>query len=264
MLMIRWTLSPARDQFGRISGIVCMGEDAGDTATSGTWTAAETIRGDTVSLQKKMMLLLSDIRHDINNKLTILSGYSQLIALENISPEARSYVAVQDKAIADISMILAFTKDYQRIGAEKPSWQDAGAVFALAATKVNLKGIRLENEVSGLLLYADPLLENVFFSIIENALEHGRTTTAIHAAVRFENGSVRITIEDNGEGIREDLKERIFSRNQGKKIFAGLFLSREILAVTGIGIREAGMAGKGAVFEIRAEPGLWRKLELQD
>jgi len=38
----------------------------------------------------------------------------------------------------------------------------------------------------------------------------------------------------------------------------GLFLSREILAITGISIRETGTPGKGAVFELVVPPGSYR------
>jgi hypothetical protein len=38
----------------------------------------------------------------------------------------------------------------------------------------------------------------------------------------------------------------------------GLFLTEEILAITGISIEENGMYGKGARFEIRIPAGYWR------
>ena len=38
----------------------------------------------------------------------------------------------------------------------------------------------------------------------------------------------------------------------------GLFLSREILAITGITLRENGEPGKGARFEITVPKGAWR------
>jgi hypothetical protein len=38
----------------------------------------------------------------------------------------------------------------------------------------------------------------------------------------------------------------------------GLFLSREILSITGITIRETGESGKGARFEMVVPKGMWR------
>ena len=67
-----------------------------------------------------------------------------------------------------------------------------------------------------------------------------------------------ITWEDNGMGIAEDDKEKIFRRGYGKNTGMGLFLVREILSLTGISIRETGVAGSGARFEIVVPEGKYR------
>lgn len=45
----------------------------------------------------------------------------------------------------------------------------------------------------------------------------------------------------------------------GKNTGLGLFLSREILSITGITLTEAGDPGKGARFEITVPDGIYRK-----
>jgi signal transduction histidine kinase len=60
-----------------------------------------------------------------------------------------------------------------------------------------------------------------------------------------------IVVEDNGVGIPVDDKEKIFEKGFGKNTGYGLFLVREILAITGLTIRETGFSGTGARFEIR-------------
>ena len=67
-----------------------------------------------------------------------------------------------------------------------------------------------------------------------------------------------VIYSDNGTGIAEDQKERIFAHGVGKGTGLGLFLSREILSLTGIGIRETGESGKGARFEISIPAGCYR------
>ena len=57
---------------------------------------------------------------------------------------------------------------------------------------------------------------------------------------------VVLAFEDNGIGIPGQDKERIFTRGFGKNTGYGLFLAREILAITGITIKETGKVGKGA------------------
>ena len=53
-------------------------------------------------------------------------------------------------------------------------------------------------------------------------------------------------------------KERIFTRGFGSKRGYGLYLAREILALTGMTIAETGEAGKGARFEITVPKGGYR------
>ena len=64
--------------------------------------------------------------------------------------------------------------------------------------------------------------------------------------------------EDDGTGIPAEEKERIFHRGVGKNTGLGLFLIREILGITGIGITETGEPGAGARFEMRVPRGAWQ------
>jgi signal transduction histidine kinase len=67
-----------------------------------------------------------------------------------------------------------------------------------------------------------------------------------------------VVFEDNGTGIAAAEKERIFERGYGKNTGLGLFLAREILALTGIAIRETGVPGTGVRFEIVVPEGVYR------
>jgi signal transduction histidine kinase len=67
-----------------------------------------------------------------------------------------------------------------------------------------------------------------------------------------------IRFEDNGNGIPGNKKEKIFQRGYGENTGLGLFLVREILAITGISITETGDAGKGARVDILVPEGNWR------
>jgi signal transduction histidine kinase len=108
-------------------------------------------------------------------------------------------------------------------------------------------------------IYADPLLGKVFYNLIDNALRYGGDRlTAIRVSSRENSGSVVLTFENNGNGIPQKDKERLFVKGFGKNTGLGLFLSREILAITGITITENGEPGKGARFEISVPKGMYR------
>jgi len=70
--------------------------------------------------------------------------------------------------------------------------------------------------------------------------------------------TMRILYEDDGVGIPAGDKKKLFQKGFGKHTGLGLFLSRELLAITGITITEDGEPGKGARFGITVPPGAFR------
>jgi signal transduction histidine kinase len=75
---------------------------------------------------------------------------------------------------------------------------------------------------------------------------------------RESEAGLVLTYHDNGVGISADDKKKLFQKGFGKHTGLGLFLSREILAITGITITENGEPGKGVRFEITVPHGAYR------
>jgi signal transduction histidine kinase len=75
---------------------------------------------------------------------------------------------------------------------------------------------------------------------------------------RREGEDLVIVLADNGVGVPPGEKERIFSRGTGRNTGYGLFISREILSITGLSLAETGAFGEGARFEIRVPEGAFR------
>jgi len=102
------------------------------------------------------------------------------------------------------------------------------------------------------------MLPKVFFNLLDNTVKHGGQVTRIRVSQEQRQNAVVIIWEDDGTGIPAGQKERIFERGVGKNTGLGLFLIREILAITGITIRETGEPGKGARFEVLVPAGAYR------
>ncbi|MDD1719749.1 MAG: PAS domain S-box protein [Methanoregulaceae archaeon] len=203
---------------------------------------------------KKLNLMSSITRHDILNQLTIILGRSRLLAEETAGSLGFGHVAALEAAALKIRDQIEFTAMYQDMGVRAPEWQDLSAVITRAVDAI----LPYRETVSGISVYADPLLGHVFHNLAHNTVRHGVSATrAVITAERSSRGLV-IVYEDDGAGIPPDDKERIFERGFGKNTGYGLFLSREILAITGISIRETGVSGKGARFEILVPDGGYR------
>jgi PAS domain S-box-containing protein len=210
---------------------------------------------------KKLKLLSSVTRHDIINQLTILSGSLELSQKTVKEPEKIVHINRAQKAAATIQRQIAFTKEYENLGVRTPVWQRLSVITRLAASQMASNTITFEIPEDNLEIYADPLLIKVFYNLFDNARQHGESVTHISISHHPTGTGLIITVADNGIGISTEDKPHLFERGFGKNTGLGLFLSLEILSITGISICENGTPGNGAQFEITVPEGTYRSTE---
>ena len=212
-----------------------------------------------LSLASKKLNLLSGItRHDIINQLTVLSGSLELSLNKGKEPEKITHINRAQKAADTIRRQIAFTKEYEDLGVRSPTWQGLPDIIRSAALQAAVTSIHIEIPENLPELYADPLLIKVFYNLFDNSRQHGGTVTRIDISHHLAGTGLIVTIADNGGGITSEDKLHLFERGFGKNTGLGLFLSREILSITGITIHETGIPGKGARFEIAVPEGVFR------
>ena len=207
---------------------------------------------------QKMNLLASITRHDILNQLTVLSGYLALSEEFTSDEKLLGFIKKEEIATERINQQIAFTKEYQDIGVHKPQWQNVHDVIENAADLLDLGLVSLQIRFTDIELYADPLLGKVFYNLLENAGSHGEKTSTIQFSSCQSGTNLILVCEDNGVGIDSETKKHLFERGYGKNHGYGLFLIREILAITRITIDECGEPGYGARFEITIPHGMYR------
>jgi len=203
---------------------------------------------------RKLNLLNSITRHDIMNQLTMVQGFTVAAARKETDPQIATYLSRIDESSATIRRQIEFMKTYQELGVQSPGWFRLDETVAKAARKE----VVLSGTCPGVEVFADPMLEKVFFNLFGNAMEHGGHVTRIGVSCETVPDGLVIRVEDDGNGVREGEKEKIFEKGFGKHTGLGLFLSKEILSITDITIRECGIPGKGAKFEIFVPTGRFR------
>ncbi|KQC08487.1 MAG: hypothetical protein APR55_03050 [Methanolinea sp. SDB] len=206
----------------------------------------------------KLTLLNSITRHDILNTLTALLLYIELLKED---PKDESQKEIFDKVemlTQTIKKQIEFTRTYQDIGIYSPQWQSLESVTRRAEASIDTGSVKFVADIDNLEIYADPLLEHVISNLIDNSIRHGEHVTTIWLTSIPDESGTKIIYEDNGVGIPGKEKEEIFKRGYGQNTGFGLFLSREILNITGMTIKETGTPGKGARFEIRVPFGNFR------
>ena len=207
---------------------------------------------------RKLALLSSVTRHDVLNQLTVVQGYLELSEGKEKDPDILDYIGKARVATGAMVKQLGFMKYYQELGGHAPEWIDVAGTIKSSATQLHFPEITIEITFKGLEVYADPLIQKVFYNLMENANRHGGHITRIgFSSVETEAG-LEIICLDDGIGVPLPEREQIFERGYGKHTGLGLFLSREILAITSMTIREDGEPGKGARFVITVPKGMYR------
>jgi signal transduction histidine kinase len=220
-------------------------------------TRAEILIG---SANEKLNILNSIIRHDISNTLTALIGYEDMAKETTTMPEVQEKLTTIAMLTQKIQHQITFTRDYQDLGLSQPEWQNVQDIITREASGFDFSSGTIALDFANLEIYADPLIKRGFHHLLDNAIRYGRAGTKIHGHYQRSGSNIILIIEDDGIGIPENEKEGIFKREYYKNTGLGLFLVQEILSMTDLSIRETGIPGKGARFEIMVPKGKYRFL----
>jgi len=210
---------------------------------------------------KKLNLLTSLTRHDILNNITAAEGYLYLIDTTDMPPDTVRHINGLREQIEAIQRKNEFSRDYQDMGIEAPVWQSPEQILEqYLAAHTDTGDVKIEHHLAGYEIHADPMFPRVFENLIGNALIHGKTLTSIRWYTEERDDSLLIICEDDGVGVADEKKETIFKPAFGRSHGFGLYLVSEILSITGITIRETGVFGEGARFEIQVPAEKFRKI----
>lgn len=122
------------------------------------------------------------------------------------------------------------------------------------------KGINLIEKCDNVLLMgSDILIYRLVYNLVENAIKYNFSGGTVTVNATQQNSQLHLTVEDTGNGIPEELKERIFepffrldksrSRELGG-VGLGLALVREIVRVHEGSITVRSNPSGGTVFEV--------------
>lgn len=201
---------------------------------------------------QKLDLIGRITRHDLLNQVSTLSGYLELAKSQDRTSD---YLEKALASAGNMAKHLMFARDYAEVGRSLPEWIPLEEAVRRGAATVNLSSVRVELTGVDVELFADRMVEKVFHNLLDNSVRHGKVT-AIEIASQEEPRGLRIIYTDNGVGIPSASKEDVFDLAYSHR---GLYLAREILALTGIQIVERGEEGKGVRFEIIVPRGSYRR-----
>jgi len=248
--IIAWHTTLLRDENGTVCGTLSSGEDITEQQH-----AEEALR----QANAKLNLLSGITRHDILNQVTAARAYIDFATEDGKDPAVQVHLERARTAVGEIQKQVEFSRDYQDLGMKAPVWQRPEDLIGESVSDLALPAeVRVQTDLADLEIYADPMVKKVFFNLIDNAVRHGGRVTEVRFSYARSGHDLLILCEDDGNGIPDGEKEAIFRETYKRRYGHGLFLVSGILGITGITIRETGISGKGARFEIRVPSGGYR------
>jgi PAS domain S-box-containing protein len=242
------TTAPVTNEVGEIIGILGVSTDI----TEQKWMQEvfnEAI-AKVVELNEKLRVVESLTRHDIRNKLSALNGRIFLLKKRlDGNMQALSQLEEMELTSQQMLRIMEFEKNYVQVGSEELKNIDAERYVTEAALLFSdLKGAKLINECRGLTVLADSMLRQLFYNLIDNTLKYGEKTRRIRVHYKEEEDQLKLIYEDDGVGIPDDEKSKLFQEGYGKGTGFGLYLIKRICEGYGWKIQETGKHGKSAQF----------------
>jgi len=209
--------------------------------------------------------LVASIAHEINNPLTSVIGYAELLQALDTDPRVKEY----SKTIVENAVrIHRIIEDLLIFASERPLEKVPVNLVELIESALKLAHVQLQSDHIKLLteltpnlprIMADPRqIQKVLLNLIDNArraIVRARKGSRITVRVQANHTHLRISVSDDGPGIPPEIMPRIFdplfsTKEVGEGPGLGLSISYGIVRQHGGRIRAESTPGQGATFFI--------------
>jgi signal transduction histidine kinase len=199
---------------------------------------------------------LSSMLHDLKTPLTVISGYTQILVEEEDESKRREAAAAIRRQVHLLKTMmgetLAFAKGERRVLIRRVYLHDFFEDLAeQLKPELTERGIRLELALRdrGVAHFDEEKMQRVFHNLSRNTAEAiGAGGGVCRLEVdRSEDGNLVLTFSDNGPGVSEEIRGRLFESftTHGKQGGTGL----------GLAIVRSIIEDHGGTISVDSEPG---------
>ena len=208
--------------------------------------------------------LVAGVAHEVNNPLTGISAFAQLLLEDELNGEQKESVTLMkreaDRAVSVIRDLLAFARKTGPRSVSVTMNDLIEQTLRLRAYGMRSTGVTVESDLDPALARVrgdDRQLQQVLLNLIVNA-EHAMSATPVRQLrVRTRNEGSRVVVEirDTGTGMTPEVQKRIFepfftTKPEGTGTGLGLSVSYGIIQSHAGTLSAQSVVGVGSMFRI--------------
>jgi signal transduction histidine kinase len=209
--------------------------------------------------------ILPVIFHKLKNKLTPILGYAQILKSKSADDFTIERLRIIEKNVNELTALLNTLKDYFKV---KPAAKKPGNInHILQGLKPGLQKKAAKNKIK-ILFDLDPQVQEIplhegqirllLQNMTANAMTALQMKTApkkeIRLSTRLEDGHLKLTVHDNGIGMRKEELNNIwapFYSQYAENAGLGLVICEKVIANHTAACRVSSSLGEFSQFEIR-------------
>lgn len=208
--------------------------------------------------RRKLNLMNIVAWHEIQNKINGIRGYVDLSKDLISDQKGMAFIEAEERLLKQIHDLLQYTTDYQKIGTFPRQWMNVEEAVRRVLSSSGGDHLRIDLDLDHLEIFCDPNLDRMFALLIEYTLKNQNIDPKVRIICAEVPDGLHLIYEDNSAGLPHNRKEHLFTREVVRAQDYCIPFVRDILECSRMSIRETGVPGKSARFEILVPHGLFR------
>lgn len=209
-----------------------------------------------------------NVSHEFKTPIASIEGYATLLQNHRLTPERHDHyvekILDNSRRLTNLSSsILMLSKlENQETVMNKKEYrldEQIRKSILMLESKWAEKDIAFDMDLPRQMYYgSEPLLEQVWSNIVDNAIKHSPIKGIIHVRMEKSETHLSVTISDQGDGMSEEIQKHIFEKfyqgDSSRKADGnglGLALVKRIVDLCRGSITVKSEPNKGAAFTIR-------------
>lgn len=210
--------------------------------------------------ERELEVLNRIVRHDIRNDMAVVLGWVEVLD-DHVDADGKAYVQRILTSGEHIIELTEVAREYVEavVSNEEPTVEPT-PLRPVLETELSLReesfpeaAFVVDGSLPDVAVTADSMLTSVFRNLLNNAVQHNdKDTPLVEVSCDVRDDDVEVRIADNGPGIPDERKERIFGKGEagleGSGSGIGLYLVHTLVDQFGGEVRVEDNDPRGAVF----------------